>query len=481
MNAVSTSRTLWLFRIACFAIAAGVTSGYARSAEQVDTVSPGQDAFLAHVEQQDIEFTRLRNDELKIVSFFHQRMIGEAIVEKDFIRYRFNSETGELIDEERQWREDLPSRLPRIIAQDQAEAEAEGEVQFSQLYYISPQSEVFPLRPTPKHPCWVVSSKADDQILVTIVDAVTGQKLGYGIPPPATGLSIHGPDWGACPQDPIWYAWAENARGWYATMGYSTTRIGNASEADVRSRIQTDDLSVFYELDHGGSWSFHNRCDTDIDAAEIHAWIADYANMPFTFLGSCDGMCEQTANRFSFEFRKGSTIDSATVGYCGMSTAACRASCWGNSIAWQTELFSRMNSGNTVWTAFGLANAAWPNCAASNCMRFAGDTSLILKPAVTRSLCGTLTNPFPPYIYFLGPGSRDHYMRCDITTGSTTVVNAGTTLVFLNNAKIKATSPLLANGSSGEIRFVSETNRGRGMKLTGQLRATNGGQIKIYE
>jgi hypothetical protein len=72
-------------------------------------------------------------------------------------------------------------------------------------------------------------------------------------------------------------------------------------------------------------------------------------------------------------------------------------------------------------------------------------------------------------------------MRCDITTGSTTVVNAGTTLVFLNNAKIKATSPLLANGSSGEIRFVSETNRGRGMKLTGQLRATNGGQIKIYE
>jgi hypothetical protein len=479
MNAISTSRARRIFLIACLAIAAGMTSGYARSAEkvdavQLDTVSPGQDALLAQVEQQDLEFTRFRNDELKIVSFFHQRTIGEAIVEKDFIRYRFNSETGELIDEERQWREDLPKTLPRIIAQGQAEAEADGEVQFSRLYYISPGSDVFPLRPTPRHPCWVVRSKTDDQTLVTIIDAVTGKKLGYGIPPPATGLSIHGPDSGACPQDPIWYSWAENARSWYATMGYSTTRIGNASEADVRSRIQTDGLSMFYELDHGGSWSFHNRCDSDIDAAEIRTWIADYANMPFTFLGSCDGMCEQTANRFSFEFRKGSTIDSATVGYCGMSTAACDA-CWGNSIAWQTELFSRMNSGNTVSTAFALANAAWPNCAAGNCMRFAGDTTLILKPAVTRSLCGTLTSAV------LGPGNRDHYVRCDITAGSATVVNAGTTLVFLNNSKVKATSPLLANGGAGEIRFVSEANRGKGMKLTGQLRATNGGQIKIYE
>jgi hypothetical protein len=447
----------------------------------VDTVRPAQDALLRQFEQQDREFTRLRNDELKIVSFFHQRNIGEAIVEKDFIRYIFNSETGELMENGKHWRQDLPERLPQTIGQRQAEAAAEGQIEFSQLYYIAPGSEVFPIQPTPRNPCWVVRSKNGDQALVTIIDAVTGEKLGYGLPPPATGLSIHGPDWGACPRDPIWYDWAENARAWFTTMGYSTTRIGNASEADVRSRLQSDSSSMFYELDHGGSWSFHNRCDSDIDAGEIRTWIGDFANMPFAFLGSCDGMCDQTANHFSFEFRKGSNIDSVTVGYCGMSTAACNA-CWGNSIAWQTALFTRMNAGDTIWTAFGLANAQWPNCAAGNCMRFAGDTTLVVRPAVTRSLCGMLINPVPPFLYILAPESRDHYVRCDITAGgSATVVNSGTTLVFLNNSKVTAASPFLASGSGGQVRFVSEANRSKGMKLMGQLRATNGGQIKIYE
>ena len=474
---------LTIFMIASFAIMGLTSPVLGQKAEKVDMVKPFEDHMLGQYEKSDREFLRLQNEELKIISFFHQRKIGEAIVEKDFIRYKFASDTGELIEEKRQWREDLSEDLPPIIPKEQAESIVEGEVRFSTLNYISPKSEVFPIKPTPKNPCWVVRSKVDGRPVVTIIDAITGEKLGYGVPPPSDGLSIHGPDWGACPQDPIWFNHAENARSWFETIGYSTTRVGNASEATIQSHIQSDTTAMFYELDHGGSTSFHNRCDQDITAAEIDTWIASYANMPFTFLGSCDGMCDLTDSHFSFEFRKGSNIDTVTVGYCGMSTVACETNCWGDAIAWQTELFTHMNHGDTIWWAFGQANLDFPLCAgANNCMRFAGDTTLIVKPVVTRSLCGTLTGPWPAYIYYLSPGSRDHYFRCDITAGGNgVIVNASTTLVFLNNSKVTASSPFVADGSSGTIWFVSEANRSNGIKLNGELSMTNGGQIKIYE
>ena len=61
---------------------------------------------------------------------------------------------------------------------------AEGKVQFSKLYIISPESDVFPLEPTPQNPCWVVRSISDGTPIVTIIDAVTGNFLGHGVLPP---------------------------------------------------------------------------------------------------------------------------------------------------------------------------------------------------------------------------------------------------------------------------------------------------------
>ena len=299
------NRTILIVFLVILGLAWPVCAQTAQKPPREEMVAPGEDSLLGRHEQSDKVFKKLRSDEVKIISYFHQRKIGEAIVEKDFIRYRFHMDTGELIDEKKRWREDLPDQLPPIIRKQEAELMVEGEVRFSTLNYISPESEVFPIKPTPTNPCWVVRSKVGGRPVVTIIDAVTGEKLGYGVPPPSDGLAIHGPDWGACPQDPIWYNHAENARSWFATMGYNATRIGNASDWDVQSRIQSDSLAMFYELDHGGSSGFHNQCDSDITATEIGTWIANFANMPFAFLGSCDGMCDQTANHFSFEFRKG--------------------------------------------------------------------------------------------------------------------------------------------------------------------------------
>jgi hypothetical protein len=59
-----------------------------------------------------------------------------------------------------------------------------GEIQFSELYIILPDSDVFPIEPTPINPCWAVRSIIDGMLTVTIIDAVTGENLGNGVPPP---------------------------------------------------------------------------------------------------------------------------------------------------------------------------------------------------------------------------------------------------------------------------------------------------------
>ena len=114
--------------------------------------------MLSKVNKSNKVFTRLENTMLKKVSYFHERRIGDVIVEKDFIRYKFNTETGELIEETVRWREDMPEEVIPFILKADAESMVDGEVRSSQLYFISPESEIFPIEPTPENPCWVVRS-----------------------------------------------------------------------------------------------------------------------------------------------------------------------------------------------------------------------------------------------------------------------------------------------------------------------------------
>ena len=323
----------------------------------------------------------------KIV-YYKQRMLGDAIVEKDQIVYQFDKKTGKLLAKKTRWRVDLPKKIPEIkITKKKAESIVEGEVQFSHLYIISPESDVFPIKPTPKNPSWIVASRDNSRQIVTIIDAITGEKLGYGIPPSYTAFSLTGPTDGY-PCSGGWYGWAQNAEYWFNTMGYDTEYVVWPTEEKVKSHIQSNETAMFYELAHGGSTSFSNGCIggqsyESTYASEIETWISGYNKMPFAFIGSCDGMCSTWDNTFSYEFRKGSNKRTATVGYCGMSTEDC-SNCWTNSIYWQDTLFYYMNQGYTVKYAFDQANAAYPQCAGYQCMRFVGDENFTVKPLVKR-------------------------------------------------------------------------------------------------
>lgn len=511
----------WLSCVACVAWAQDVqepakslrlTGAQIVAAQKLGRVRTFEDPLLSKVEIEDRVFTRLENPLFDVVSFFHQRTIGQAIVEKDFIRYMFKASTGELIEEERHWRKDLPERLPPIIDQARAEAMVLGEIQGVRLMFISPESNVFKLDPVPVNPCWIVTAKGgenENALTIYIIDAVTGKFLGYGTPPPYEGLSIDGPDWDDPPDHvcdntkPQWNDWAENARVWFEAMGYSTQKIGSATESQIRSHIQSDSTVMFYELDHGGATRFHNRCEDDTYAKEIESWISNYSSVPFAFIGSCGAMTSFGDDTFEFEFRKGLSDDTVVVGYNGMSDWVCEHDCWNYSVDWQNKLFYYMNNGYSVSQAYAHANALYPDCTddGRTCMLISGDTGLRFAgsgvPKMTRSFNGAVYNmppsyssPFPSVLF--RTDTRAYHIRTSAyvpsgyyLTMAPTSTNYYLDLVFVNSAIFSVYGSFWSmDASNGEITLVSEQDRSRGMKLKfgqgGKVMVYTNGQIKIY-
>lgn len=318
--------------------------------------------------------------------YFMLREIGNVIVEKDFTAYELDEDSNSLIAEKRHWRENIPEQLPVEITKEKAESMVNGTVLSSRLYLISPDSDVFPIKPAPENPSWVVTSMDNNETIITIIDAVNGKLLGYGIPPPYTGFVFAGPDMGSCSSP--WGAWIENATAWFEKMGYSTDKVYTPDDERVRQHIQSQETALFYEIAHSGTSSnfFHNQCPDEkfISASQIEVWISNYHKMPFAFFGSCNLLCNTSKGTLSYAFRKGSKINTTVIGYCGMAADYC-SNCWVNSISWQNSLFNYMSQGLTVKQAFDRANIDYPMC--KNCVRFDGDEHFAIVPEVKRSDC----------------------------------------------------------------------------------------------
>jgi hypothetical protein len=346
--------------------------------------------LLEGIEPNPSEFKEREIGEM--IVYWKIRMLGKARVQKDKVIYKFDKESHDLLDVILRWRDDLPPVLPDLkITKEKAESMVEGRVQLSRLYILSPKSVVFStVRPTPENPCWVVASADEAKgLITTVIDALEGKILGYGITPPYTAFSLSGPQ----EQNPcsgVWTIWYENAQEWFDVMGYSTETAEWPTEEEVQSHIQSKSTAMFYELAHGDSNCFASGCDNgsyEITwADEIEDWISGYTKMPFTFLGSCEGMCETGDGTLSYEFRKGSTEDTVTVGYCHMDVAPCLTECWWeDAFDWQDTLFECMSDGDTVKDAFDIADSNFPDCGNNECMRFAGDEDFrVVNPIATR-------------------------------------------------------------------------------------------------
>jgi len=333
------------------------------------------------------------------VVYFYQRMLDGAIVEKDFISYQFDGKTGTLLAKKQHWREDLPEHLPEIeVTREQAEAKIGGEIESARLFILSPRSAVYPIRPVPENPCWVVRSIAAAQVTLTVIDAVTGDLLGNGLPPPYTAYSLAGP--ASCIEGWNYTAWSEHAASWFNTMGYDTDMDSLPTYDEVKAHVRSDSTALFYELAHGGWSGIQINCEggtTLLWAFRVGVWMGGRAKMPFAFIGSCSGLCETGPGTFSYEFRKGSVEKTVTVGYCFGDVCL---TCWEWSIEWQTALFDYMSQGWTVKAAFDQAMADYPMCAADSCVRFLGDDTFKVVPVVRR-------DPEPPEVTVTSPNGGE--------------------------------------------------------------------------
>lgn len=343
------------------------------------------------------------------VVYARQRIVAggglEAIVQGDHVAYHFDRNSGRLKDFRAHWRDDIPDVLPEVIDREGAEALALdradeeriargrtgtkgnlAKVRFSGLYYLQSDSEVIVPHPAPRNPCWIVETEQAGEISAVVIDAVEGQIVGQAVPPPASGFSLTGPINSDCTGG--WFSWSTNARDWFEKMGYATEMAQYPTQARMIEKIQSLNLSVFYEMAHGGSTSFGNGCGDSTSASEITAWLTGIPAMPFAFLGSCDGMCSTGPGTLSYAFRKGSSTNTATIGYCGMGTEGgpCINNCWygGYTVLWQTRLFEKLSQGKTIKESFDIANADYPGCGTNACMRFAGDPDLRLAPVAWR-------------------------------------------------------------------------------------------------
>ena len=147
-------------------------------------VIASEDELLGKYEKSDRLFKRIERHGRII--YRHQRMIDDAIVEKDRRVYIFDRSTKELIEKDIHWRDNLPEHLPQIITREEAEFMVEGKIMYTDLWFIDPDSWMFPIKPTPRNPCWAVRI-ADDKGYntdVIVIDAVEGKVLGHGVPWP---------------------------------------------------------------------------------------------------------------------------------------------------------------------------------------------------------------------------------------------------------------------------------------------------------
>jgi len=348
------------------------------SANPSYTVTAPSDELLGKYENSNREF--IKSEIGNKIVYFHQRKISEAIVEKDFIVYQFDKDTKKLINKKAYWRKGLPEQVIPRVTQEGAELMAEGDILSTKIYIISPESNVFPLTPIPKNPCWIVKSIKNENIIISIIDAMEGTKLGYGIPPPYNGFSLSGP-WQQNPCTGSWDRHFQSAKKWFNKMGYPTHAVIWPTRSEIKGSVQDPQILLFYELAHGSSYYFAGGCNNDgyvyTTAKNIEKWIASYPKKIFVFLGSCEGMCYTGDDSLSYEFRKGSSINTVTVGYCEISSEACD-NCWINAVDWQEQLFSYMCQGYTIKEAFDLALADYPMCL-GGCVRFAGDESFTIE------------------------------------------------------------------------------------------------------
>ncbi len=188
-----------------------------------------------------------------------------------------------------------------------------------------------------------------------------------------------------------WYDIATTTAAVYESMGYPTLIADMPSSELVEAMVSNDYIALFHEHSHGGTRYFTSGCYmAGVDNTwyyHIEDWLEGYSAMPFTFLYSCNCLCDTGNDTLVNAFTKGGMNGSVVVGYCGLPNPECD-DCYNQ--LWKDEFLGALANGSTVGEAYNLTcSSADPRISGCckecfQCARVFGDTNIKLVPKVYR-------------------------------------------------------------------------------------------------
>jgi len=358
----------------------------------------------------------------RYVEYWEHVTDGGICVKNDYVLIHRDIDSNEIINYEKNWREvEFTSGPIAPFEPPGGEYFWKRAVAFLDsgdcgYFYTMSELQEYPLV------CWEVRYTDG----TTTMYDLDGNEIGCGIPAPSKGFSLSGYYDSSLPDG--WINWRLNADEWFQEWNLSTASLPLPTPTIISSYVSDPDYQFYYALAHGGSWYFQADNEGSYyygsDAAD------DMENRPpmiFAFLGHCEGMTDIEPGTFSYEFRKGSMVDTVTVGYSGMSD--CPG--WSDSLEWQDYMFQKMDEGYTMRDAFDLASAQYPLIA--DCVVFVGDPDLTVPPIYVsfewwtdpahknETFCRPMyaTGPFNEGLTGLIPGTTYYFQAKAVADGVT--------------------------------------------------------------
>jgi len=299
-------------------------------------------------------------------------IVNDIIIKNDYILLQNNPTNNKIVKYEKKWTDikDLKINTKKMdlntITTDENKVLWKEKVIFLEKndlknFYSIDKNQTFPLL------CWEVRYKNGSTFLYNNDKKI----IGKGIPAPNEGFSLTGYNDPSYP-DP-WISWRLNADTWFKKWCDSTTTISLPTVQTISSYVSNPDMNIFYEIAHSVGLPTRFQANAEgvfYTADQIHEDMENRDPIRFAMLCSCEAMRDVGPGTLSYEFRKGETQNTVTVGYIGM--ASCPG--WSVSLEWQDYMFYIINSNYTIQDAFNLACAQYPII--SDCVMFIGDSSL---------------------------------------------------------------------------------------------------------
>jgi len=261
---------------------------------------------------------------------------------------------------------------------------------------ISPKNPFWHFTITPDEPVLCYQVFSEDDYLIHLIDAYTGEEIGTGTPPPHNSLVFAGcHEYGGIPHD-VWRRWWRNAAMWFSSFGSPPFSQYMPTTEEYLNFLKSPVYGSFlYEFGHGSSVSWYNGHDW-VYASSINAQLQSRKSSDpafnFVFLGHCGALVDTGEGSFAHAFAQGRTSGFAVVGYYNMHEYP---DAWSHSRSWQNSLFAALADRLSAGDAFDIACAAFPSVIPA--VRIFGDRDYVPVPSADfTTLEGYVSIESPP-------------------------------------------------------------------------------------